>query len=117
MKRAKHTRLPPSSDDPELNSTELNHHRINPPTKPTPQDVEFAFEKKHLPNVINDIKSLIAKDLRGIPGWGSYMRCLTPGYYVFRFGKTAESNVGMAANLKEPVYVQVGAAGFCCVCC
>jgi len=37
------------------------------------------------------------------------MRCLLPGYYVFRFGKTAESHVAMAANLKEPVYVQVRA--------
>lgn len=61
--------------------------------------------------MIADIKSLIAKDLKGLPGWGAKVRCMLPGYFVFRFGKSsrAQSDVGMAANLVEPVYVQVGA--------
>lgn len=71
-------------------------------------DVEFAFEHAKLPQVIADIKSIIAKDLKGLKGWGAPTRCLLPGYYVFRFGKTSakESDVAMSANLKEPVYVQ-----------
>ncbi|KAI8472152.1 MAG: hypothetical protein J3K34DRAFT_415296 [Monoraphidium minutum] len=71
-------------------------------------DVEFAFEKKRLPQVIADIKAIIAQDLRGLPGWGSATRCLLPGYFVFRFGHTSkkQSDIGMAANLDEPVYVQ-----------
>lgn len=71
-------------------------------------DVEFAFEKAKLPQVISDIKSIIAKDLKGLPGWGQQVRCLLPGYYVFRFGKSSreQSDVGMAANLETPVYVQ-----------
>jgi hypothetical protein len=36
-----------------------------------------------------------------------HCRCLLPGYYVMRFGKTPESYIGNAAGLKEPVYTQV----------
>eukprot|EP00878_Enallax_costatus_P025086 GHUV01026807.1.p1 GENE.GHUV01026807.1~~GHUV01026807.1.p1 ORF type:complete len:612 (+),score=124.44 GHUV01026807.1:250-2085(+) len=72
----------------------------------TAADVEFAFEHERLPQVIADIKELIKKDLRGIPGWGAHTRCLLPGYYVFRFGVTPETYIGNAAGLKAPVYVQ-----------
>lgn len=34
-------------------------------------------------------------------------RCLLPGYFVMRFGKTPDSLIGNAAGLKEPVYTQV----------
>lgn len=33
-------------------------------------------------------------------------RCLLPGYYVMRFGKTPESLIGYGAGIKQPVYVQ-----------
>ena len=71
-------------------------------------DVEFAFEKAQLRDIIADIRKIVAEDLRGIPGWGQHARCLLPGYYVFRFGKNAAgaSDVGMAAGLQQPVYVQ-----------
>ena len=84
------------------------HSTHPPPCAGRPQDVEFAFEKAHLPGVIADIKRLIAKDLRGLPGWGQNMRCLLPGYYVFRFGKSANgtANTAMASNMHQPVYVQ-----------
>lgn len=72
----------------------------------TALDVEFAFEKEHLKNVITDIKALIAKDLKGLPGLFANTRCLMPGYYVFRFGKGCNSFTGMASGMKEPVYVQ-----------
>lgn len=35
------------------------------------------------------------------------IRCLLPGYYVMRFGKTPESYIGYGTGLKQPVYVQV----------
>jgi hypothetical protein len=38
------------------------------------QDVEFAFERSRLKEWIADIKLLIEKDLRGIPGWGAHTR-------------------------------------------
>jgi hypothetical protein len=38
------------------------------------QDVEFAFERSRLKEWIADIKMLIQKDLRGIPGWGAHTR-------------------------------------------
>jgi hypothetical protein len=38
------------------------------------QDVEFAFEKARLPEWIADIKHLIKKDLRSIPGWYAHTR-------------------------------------------
>lgn len=38
------------------------------------QDVEFAFEKERLPEWIADIKHLIKKDLRSIPGWFAHRR-------------------------------------------
>lgn len=38
------------------------------------QDVEFAFEKARLPEWIADIKHLIKKDLRSIPGWYAHRR-------------------------------------------
>ena len=71
-------------------------------------DVEFAFEKAQLRDVIAGIRRLVAEDLRGLPGWGQHARCLLPGYFVFRFGKNSAgaSDVGMAAGLREPVYVQ-----------
>ena len=72
----------------------------------TALDVEFAFEKARLPAVIADIRRIIAHDLKGYPGARAADRCLSPGYYVFRFGKTPDSLVGMAAGLKQPVYVQ-----------
>ncbi|WIA11663.1 hypothetical protein OEZ85_011764 [Tetradesmus obliquus] len=72
----------------------------------TALDVEFAFERARLKEWIADIKLLIKKDLRGIPGWGAHTRCLLPGYYVMRFGRTPESYIGNAAGLKEPVYTQ-----------
>jgi hypothetical protein len=75
----------------------------------TALDVEFAFEKKDLASFIADIKALIAKDLKGVPGMHNNGRCLLPGYYVLRFGRAPESHVGMAAGLSEPVYVQVRA--------
>lgn len=74
------------------------------------QDVEFAFERSRLREWIADIRALIQKDLRGIPGWGAHTRCLLPGYYVMRFGKAPESYIGNAAGLKEPVYTQVNFA-------
>lgn len=43
------------------------------------QDTEFAFEHERLPQVIADIKEIIKKDLRGVPGWGAHTRCLLPG--------------------------------------
>jgi hypothetical protein len=73
--------------------------------------VEFAFEKARMHEWFADIKRLIANDLKGLPGIGKEGRCLNPGYYVMRFGKTADSHVGMAAHLKEPIYVQVRAWG------
>ena len=33
-------------------------------------------------------------------------RCILPGYYVMRFGKTPESLIGYGAGIKNPVYVQ-----------
>lgn len=33
-------------------------------------------------------------------------RCILPGYYVMRFGKTPESYIGYGAGLQQPVYVQ-----------
>jgi hypothetical protein len=41
----------------------------SPPPSP-PQDVEFAFEKAKLPQVIADIRSIVKKDLKDLPGWG-----------------------------------------------
>lgn len=38
------------------------------------QDVMFAFDRSKLKDWVNDIKALIAKDLRGIPGWGAHTR-------------------------------------------
>lgn len=40
----------------------------------TTQDVEFAFEKDRLSEWIADIRQIIKKDLRGIPGWGAHTR-------------------------------------------
>jgi hypothetical protein len=92
--------------------------RLRTPPRPRPshppppkQDIEFAFEKERMHEWFADIKRLIAKDLKGLPGMGASQRCLTPGYYVMRFGKAADSHVGMAAHIKEPIYVQVGGAG------
>lgn len=34
----------------------------------------FAFERTKLKDWVNDIKALIQKDLRGIPGWGAHTR-------------------------------------------
>ena len=83
-----------------------------PPPSPSPQqDVEFAFEKARLSEWITDIKALIAQDLKGLPGYAHAERCLLPGYYVMRFGKPADSYIGMSAGLKEVVYVQVSAPG------
>lgn len=36
----------------------------------------------------------------------SLCRCILPGYYVMRFGKTPESYIGYGAGLQQPVYVQ-----------
>lgn len=41
---------------------------------PNLQDVEFAFEKARLPEWIADIRKLIKKDLRSIPGWHAHTR-------------------------------------------
>lgn len=38
------------------------------------QDIEFAFEKARLPEWIADIRKLIQKDLRSIPGWFAHRR-------------------------------------------
>ena len=38
------------------------------------QDVMFAFDRSKLSNWVADIKQLIKKDLRGIPGWGAHTR-------------------------------------------
>lgn len=38
------------------------------------QDVMFAFERTKLKDWVADIKQLIQKDLRGIPGWGAHTR-------------------------------------------
>lgn len=38
------------------------------------QDVMFAFERTKLKDWVADIKELIKKDLRGIPGWGAHTR-------------------------------------------
>jgi hypothetical protein len=42
---------------------------------PCLQDVEFAFERSRLKEWVADIKMLVNKDLRGIPGWGAHTRC------------------------------------------
>jgi hypothetical protein len=34
----------------------------------------FAFDRSKLSNWVADIKQLIKKDLRGIPGWGAHTR-------------------------------------------
>lgn len=39
-----------------------------------PQDVMFAFDRSKLKDWVADIKELIKKDLRGIPGWGAHTR-------------------------------------------
>ena len=39
------------------------------------QDVMFAFDRSKLKSWVDDIKQLIKKDLRGIPGWGAHTRC------------------------------------------
>lgn len=39
------------------------------------QDVMFAFDRSKLKDWVADIKQLIKKDLRGIPGWGAHTRC------------------------------------------
>lgn len=36
----------------------------------------------------------------------SLCRCILPGYYVMRFGKTPDSYIGYGAGLQQPVYVQ-----------
>lgn len=67
----------------------------------------LAFERSRLKEWVADIKALIAKDLRSIPGWGAHTRCLLPGYYVMRFGRpNTETYLGYAAGLSQPVYVQ-----------
>jgi hypothetical protein len=66
----------------------------------------FAFERTKLKDWIADVKSLIAKDLRSLPGWGAHTRCILPGYYVMRFGRAPESYIGYGAGLEQPVYVQ-----------
>jgi hypothetical protein len=66
----------------------------------------FAFERTKLKDWVADIKALIQKDLRSVPGWGAHTRCLLPGYYVMRFGRSPESLLGYSAGLSQPVYVQ-----------
>jgi len=38
------------------------------------QDVMFAFDRSKLKDWVADIKELIKRDLRGIPGWGAHTR-------------------------------------------
>jgi hypothetical protein len=69
--------------------------------------VEFAFDKARLPEFIADIKALIARDLRGIPGFYAHTRCIPPGYFVLRFGRAPDSLLAHGAGVQQPVYVQV----------
>ena len=46
-----------------------------------------------------------------MPGINAEGRCLSPGFFVIRFGRGSDTLTGMATGLKEPVYVQVGLGG------
>jgi hypothetical protein len=70
--------------------------------------MELAIERSSLPAWIADMRSIIAKDLKGLPGLGSSKRCLPGGTFIIRFGQTNDYNIAMSTGLKEPVYVQVG---------
>jgi hypothetical protein len=69
----------------------------------TVQDIEMTLEKSQLGGWVADIRRILQKDLLD-----SGKRCLPPGFFVMRFGRTSSDYLATAHGMKEPVYIQVG---------
>jgi hypothetical protein len=68
----------------------------------------MAVEKARIPELIADVKKLIAVDLRGygnVPDGSK--RCLPPGYFNFRFTNPSKTLIGPGAGLAQPVHAEV----------
>jgi hypothetical protein len=76
----------------------------------------FAFERTKLKDWVADIKQLIQKDLRGIPGWGAHTRCAqSPRAYVLHstciYRVLGELGVGYLLVCTVAVQAQTAAVG------
>ncbi|KIZ02902.1 hypothetical protein MNEG_5061 [Monoraphidium neglectum] len=80
----------------------------NPELDATNSDTEMAVEKARIPELIADVKKLIAVDLRGygnVPDGSK--RCLPPGYFNFRFTNPSKTLIGPGAGLAQPVHAEL----------
>lgn len=70
----------------------------------TAEDVELTMEYEHLPSWLDDMRAVIARDLKEDGAQAG--RCMGPGYIWLRFGRGTEDNLATMSGMKRPVFVQ-----------